>query len=192
MSSSSYHHGNLRNAILQAGLKHLEAEGADSLSLRKMTDKIGVSHTAAYRHFQDKPAFLADLAAHGFDQLSANAREAFGAHSDDPKAALCAYGQAYVLFAVEHPNLFRVMFGSERLGGGDSAKHAFDLLIEAVERNRASGFIQTEDVRPKVMSCWAMVHGLASLAVDGQLKGVENLSDLIESALQDLIYGLGR
>src|SRR5437016_7879863 len=97
---TTYHHGNLRTALLRAAGERLEKQGITALSLREAARRVGVSHNAPYRHFADRETLLAALAAQGFDELAA-------AVASGPPARM---GEAYVSFALEHPQRFRLMF----------------------------------------------------------------------------------
>src|SRR5690349_9700618 len=96
----TYHHGNLRPALLRAAGKMLEKQGPAGVSLREASRRAGVSHAAPYRHFADREALLAELAAEGFEMLA----EALRGHAGRDM------GEAYVRFALEHPQRFRLMF----------------------------------------------------------------------------------
>ena len=168
----AYHHGDLRAALVEAGLAIL-AEGGDAagLSLREAARRAGVSAMAPYRHFTDKDALLAAIAAIGFERLAEAQRAADDAPS--PAAAMKAQGVAYIAFALEHPALFRLMFGAARPSMGDdalaaAAKSSFDLLVSRVASLEPSkeGAVGEMD---RVLAHWSLVHGLAMLAVDGQL-----------------------
>src|SRR5262245_65147086 len=104
---STYHHGDLPPALLKAAGKILEKEGVGGLSLRELARRAGVSHNAPYRHFPDREALLAALAAEGFAMLGSAQREAAAA------AGLRGMGEAYVRFALAHPQRFRLMFGGQ-------------------------------------------------------------------------------
>lgn len=167
---ASYHHGDLRAALVAAGLAILE-EGVDPsvLSLREAARRAGVSAMAPYRHFDDKDALLAALATVGFERLGAALRAADV--GDDGRAALRAQGVAYVAFACAHPALFRLMFGARspsKTGALLAAERAtFDVLAGRVAG--LMGAASAETVADEALAKWALVHGLAMLAVDGQL-----------------------
>ena len=164
---STYHHGDLRSALVEAGLDIL-AEGGDpgALSLREAARRAGVSAMAPYRHFADKDALLAAIATVGFERLASAQREADAAAS--PAAALKAQGVAYVAFACANPALFRLMFGAgsprkaDRLA--EAATASFGLLAE-----RTGTVAPSARTRDWTLANWSLVHGLAMLAVDGQL-----------------------
>ena len=153
-SHSSYHHGDLRTALLRASGKVLEKEGISGLSLRDVARRAGVSHNAPYRHFPDRDALLAALAADGFEMLG----EAMGAHAGREM------GEAYVNFALEHPQRFRLMFGGLLDFGKyaelrTAADGAYQLLVLAFK----------DLPRPELAAAgaWALVHGLSHLLLDG-------------------------
>jgi len=157
---ATYHHGDLRAAILGAAGKLLEEHGIAGLSLREAARRAGVSHNAPYRHFDDRDALLAALAAEGFAQLGA-ALEAAGG------SAARARGEAYVRFALEHPQRFRLMFG------GLARLDSHPALREAAAQTYAGLVRAFEPVAGAVgapiaaAAAWSMVHGLAQLLLDG-------------------------
>lgn len=167
-----YHHGDLRNALIEAGLATLEQSDTAELSLRAVARAVGVSANAAYRHFADKDALLSALAAEGFRRFAARQAEAATAHSD-PVAARTASGRAYIHFAQDHPALFRLMFGhflyasaSEELQ--QTAMSAFQALIASSARE-AGTTPDDERALLTAVARWSLVHGLSHLILDGQL-----------------------
>src|SRR5436190_10261366 len=104
---STYHHGDLPAALLRAAGQTLEKKGIGALSLREAARRAGVSHAAPYRHFPDREALLAALAAEGYAMLGSAQREAAAVHG------LRGMGEAYVHFALAHPQRFRLMFGGQ-------------------------------------------------------------------------------
>ena len=162
---STYHHGDLRAALLRAAGKVLEKEGLAGLSLRDLARRAGVSHNAPYRHFPDRDALLAALAAEGFGQLGEAMRGRSGKEM----------GEAYVGFALEHPQRFRLMFG----GLVPMAKSA-ELRGAAAATHGALVGVFKDHPRPEVAAAaaWALVHGLAHLKLDGHL-GAQSAADVI-------------
>jgi AcrR family transcriptional regulator len=159
-----FHHGDLRQALIKATAELIERDGPASVSLREAARIAGVSHNAPYRHFPTREALLAAVAAHGFRQL----RSAFEEAATTPENRMLALGQEYMRFALAHPGLFRLMFGS----GLDrklhpeleqAAQDAFEVLQRAtVDRGSPSP-------REAALGAWALVHGLSHLIVDNQL-----------------------
>jgi AcrR family transcriptional regulator len=176
-----YHHGDLRNALLERALALVAERGPEGFSLREAAREVGVSPAAAYRHFADKDALVAAIGADGHGRLAAAMERAAsrvpGAPGSRTRAAetLLAIGDAYVEFAVRHPSHFRVMFGpcleSEGFAPGcaPSGRDAFGILVGALDDLVATGAIRPEARAGAEISAWAGVHGLASLLVDGAI-----------------------
>lgn len=164
---SAYHHANLRPALLAAARRMLERGGPDALSLREVARRAGVSHNAPYRHFADRAALLAALAAEGFDTLAQRMKDAGEAAA--PAQRLGAIGAAYVRFALDEPNLFRLMFG----GLVRAADHADLAAAGARAYAVLAGETRTrEGASPRAIAAWATVHGLAHLLLEGQIPSV--------------------
>jgi AcrR family transcriptional regulator len=150
--------------------------------VRALAEKIGVSPSAAYRHFADREALLAQLAQIGFERLRESMVDAASAAARrrQPKAAVRAIGSAYVRFAVAEPELYRLMFGAQRVDKskypelGSAAGAAYDTLRTAVMRMAPDAPQGSEELERLTLRCWAMVHGLASLRID---RLIESSSD---------------
>ena len=108
-----YHHGNLREALLQVAEKALEAEGAKSISLRELSRELGVSHTSPRRHFADKQALLDALALSGFERFDEALGRAIKQKGQNFQGRLTRMARAYVTFALKHPALLALMFESK-------------------------------------------------------------------------------
>lgn len=169
-----YHHGNLRAALIEAGLQALEKADANELSLRAIARDVGVSANAAYRHFADKNGLLSAMAAEGFRRFSAAQRASLQPSAgQSPAACSAAAGIAYIEFAKAHPALFRLMFGhlfSEQRDPELLAESmgAFNALVETSAQDIG---VKPEDERALVTAIarWSLVHGLSHLLLDGQL-----------------------
>jgi AcrR family transcriptional regulator len=159
---TTYHHGDLREAILEAAGRMIEKEGLAGLSVREAARRAGVSHTAPYRHFPDRKALLAALAAEGFSQLAKVLENRSGRE----------LAEAYVRFALEHPQRFRLMFASGRAHADLRAQFgaAFSELGAGASLAAAAA--------------WALVHGLAQLALDGHLESNEAFVSNVLSAVR--------
>ncbi len=160
----AYHHGDLRSALIEAGLRHLESGGEADISLRQLARETGVSATAVYRHFPDKRALLAALADEGFTRLGV-AQQAVANAAGGGSKGFAAAGRAYVRFALENPALFRLAFTHAGTGGlpkfGDD--NAARLLL-AFATELGGGRAQRLAVQ-----AWSLVHGLAMLMLDGRI-----------------------
>jgi AcrR family transcriptional regulator len=165
-ASDGYHHGDLREACITAGLDLLGDGGPDAVTIRGVARIAGVSHTAPLHHFPDRDALLDAIAQRGFDRLLDRLAAAAGAGITSPRAQLRAYGIAYVEEAVADPGLFALMFGRARDGVGEEAGHRLvELCADAIDRGELAG----TDARTLSLVLWGAVHGLASLYVSRYL-----------------------
>lgn len=165
-STDTYHHGDLREACIAAGLRLLDQGGIDAVTIRGVARIAHVSHTAPLHHFADRDALLDAIAQRGFDRLLDRLTAAVAAGETGPRAQLRAYGIAYVEEAVRSPGLFSLMFGRVRDGIGETAGHRLvELCAEAIDAGELTG------ADPQVLSLilWSSVHGLASLYVSRYL-----------------------
>jgi AcrR family transcriptional regulator len=168
----AYHHGQLREALLDAAQRTLERGGTAALALRAIARQAGVSHAAAYHHFVDREALLGAVAARGFRWLAVALGA--GASRGGGTQEFLEMGVAYVDFAAEHPALFRLMFGAEVVRGRErdadlraASDAAFAVLLEGARQLEPGA---GEDVaRRRAVAAWSIVHGLASLLLEDQL-----------------------
>jgi AcrR family transcriptional regulator len=152
---STYHHGNLPAALLRAAGRTLEKRGIAALSLRDTARQAGVSHNAPYRHFADREALLAALAAEGFALLGERLR-------GKPAREM---GEAYVRLALEQPQRFRLMFG----GVLPAARYPnLRTAAQATQQALVAAFKELPRPELAAAAAWSMVHGLAQLLLDGQ------------------------
>jgi AcrR family transcriptional regulator len=193
-----YHHGNLRHALRDAALALIERAGGGALTLRGAAKLAGVSQAAPYRHFRNKEALLAAVAEEGFHAMAEAMRRRAAPHWDDPAGRLRALGRAYVEFATRHPAHFRVMFGrvpvdrAAHPGLQAAATAAYGLLIGAIRECQAAGVARAGDPDELALPAWSAVHGLAALAVDGQLKERKGRPEALAQVVTDtVVRGLG-
>lgn len=175
-TSKTYHHGDLHDALIRAALAILRSDGIAALTLRAAARKAGVSPMAPYRHFADKDALLAAVAAHGFTVLTDYLTSATPPNTPYPEA-LAACGAAYVGFACDEPELFRLMFGPHITKDctceplETAGYTAFNALQHAVAD--ATPHLTPQARADVALACWSLVHGLASLTVDGRLGPID-------------------
>lgn len=170
--AGQYHHGDLRRALLQEAVRVIQAEGVGTLTLRSVGEHLGVSRTALYRHFSDKAALLAAVAGEGFRTLRLELLAAWGTGGLEQFDAM---GMAYIRFAVANPSHYRVMFGGFVTGHTDpefeaEATGAFQALVAAIVALQQSGRIRADDPLRMANFIWALVHGIAMLAIDRQIE----------------------
>lgn len=184
--AKNYHHGDLRQALVAAALRALERQGLEELSLRALGRELGVSPRAPYRHFQTKEALLAAVAVEGLRRFEAFVMPRVAAAGPDPISKLCAVAEAYVLFAVEHPAAFRVMYASY----ATVAEDAPELVRARAEGHRANlelivaaqeaGLLRPGDPMHHALAFWTSTHGLAVLLVEGQLGRYDRPIDAVK------------
>lgn len=168
---TTYHHGDLREAALRAAVSLIEERGPEGFTLREVARKVGVTHTAPYRHFADKDALLVAVAEEGFVGLH-DAMVARRQGLTDPGQRLQAIGIAYVEYAVAHPSHFRVMHGlaadsCSDPGYVEAKGKTFQQLLDAIGDCQAAGVIAAGPVERYALTAWAAVHGLADLLMSG-------------------------
>ncbi len=167
-AEKQYHRGDLRRALVTAALDLLRQDGAEAISLRAVARQAGVSAMAPYRHYPDKEALLAAVAALGFERF----REALATAdaAAPPGQALVAQAQAYVRFAMDNPALFRLMFGPMHLGLHPALCEAGDAAYAVLADRVAAETPAAADRGARALGCWSMVHGLAMLLLDGRVR----------------------
>ncbi len=172
----SYHHGNLRAALIDAARELIASSGTETLSLRAVARRANVSTAAPYRHFKSRNALLAALAEDGYRALSTEILEAVAHHPDDPLARLRDAGVAYVRFAAANPTHYRVMNTPGLIDKTDepayakAAEEALGLLLHAIRDCQRAGVIPDADPAKLALAAWSGMHGLATLICDGQVE----------------------
>ena len=166
-AAKAYHHGELRSALVAAALELLAEAGPDALSLRAVARQAGVSAMAPYRHYADKEALLAAVATHGFEGLHAALAAADAAVP--PERALTEQAVAYVRYALANPALFRLMFGPRQAGAHPELSAAGEAAYAVLSQRVADQTPESADRDARTLGCWSLVHGLASLFLDGRI-----------------------
>lgn len=187
----NYHHGDLRAALIRAGLALLEEREADNLGLREVARAVGVSAASVYRHFPNKEALLQALAAEGLSRLGETQRAASDI-AGGGSAGFAATGRAYVAFALANPALFRLIFSSavpEPAGGPSEKEDEASLLLMEFMASMAGG-ANREEARKIATQSWALVHGLSVLILDKRLPNDPNLvANVIDKAVSQMRTG---
>jgi AcrR family transcriptional regulator len=194
---SQYHHGDLRRALIDEAVRTIQREGVEALTLRTAGKHLGVSRTALYRHFADKAALLAAVATEGFRTLHSELISSWK-QAGQGRDGFHAMGIAYVRFAVANPSHYRVMFGGfVKASECDpelmtEASAAFQVLVNSLVEQQKAGLVRHDDPEQLARFVWATVHGVAMLAIDGQLGQEHGTADaLIRFAIERLGTGIG-
>jgi AcrR family transcriptional regulator len=175
MESNTYHHGDLKNALIKAGVEILAKEGLGGLSLREVARRAGVSHAAPYAHFKDKQALIAAISTEGHTRIYREISEIIEQYPDDPLRQLVLAALAYLAFGLDEPDLFRITFSGVLEQERDypalveMTHKNFELIKEIVSRCRTTGIFQEGTDELLAQSLWGTVHGLISLIQQGQV-----------------------
>lgn len=189
---ANYHHGDLRRALMDVSIDILKKHEVETLNLRRLAVLAGVSPGAPYHHFADRAELVAAIANEGFELLEGSMRKATATCANEASARLEALGQAYVHFAISHPGYFRVMFRRETHNNATTAmrgagQRTFQLLCDAITACQQAGSAPAGDPQPLILHAWAAVHGLSTLLVDGDLKGISIPTQQLASVMTNLM-----
>ena len=193
--ADAYQHGDLREALVDAGVKLLTEGGLDALSLRGAAQLAGVSHAAPYRHYRDKDALVAAIAERGFRMLTqAMQRELQESAARKAGRKLVALAVGYVTFATTHPAYLKLIFGgalAKQCGGApllEAGAEAYNVLRDVVVAGISSGELRKADPEETTLACWAIVHGLSMLIIDGAVPKPETRE--LERSLTERLVGM--
>jgi AcrR family transcriptional regulator len=179
MPDAPYHHGHLREALIDEAVTAVRNDGPSGLGIRSLARRIGVSHNAAYRHFEDRNELVAAVADQVNAQLLAALRERLDAVQEpDPtlraRRRLAETGRSYVEFAVSEAELFRMAVGSIAVAGAESwspETGPLHLLGQVLDELVEVGFLDPDARIDAELTCWSAVHGFSILCIDGPLRG---------------------
>ncbi|MFJ6536093.1 TetR/AcrR family transcriptional regulator [Paenarthrobacter sp. NPDC091711] len=193
MTDQPYHHGKLREALLERAMETIEEAGVDGLSLRQLARDVNVSHGAPAKHFRDKQALIDAVALAGFESMNRLIQDA-AQSGEDLRGRFVSVGKAYVHFAVEHPALLTVMYSTKhhpdssdelRNTGVQGIHVAQAMIAEAQE----AGALAAGNPETLAMVCFVSLHGTALLAAGGQLDG-NSVEDVITATTDTLWAGM--
>jgi AcrR family transcriptional regulator len=160
----AYHHGNLRASLIAAGLDLIEEKGIQALTLREIGARLGVSRSAAYRHFKDKAHLLGEICEAGFTEFADALQSARDSAAPDFASRMSAMGVAYVRFAAEHRAHFEVMFGeAAEPRESPEGDRAFGILEGTIQEGQQSGDVRPGDSTALARLVWSLVHGISML-----------------------------
>ena len=205
----SYHHGDLKEALLTAAETLLEESGVQGLTLRACARRAGVSHAAPKHHFADVSALISEVAARGYDRLTDALRTAREETGEAPEARLVAVAVTYIGFARRHPDLFRVMFRWDAMAADNetlrlAATRTFAEMTSSVTAQRGADEVSEETLQSRikerglqddVVLAWSQIHGYAQLLLEGQFDRfaeAEGLDAFVERTVPDATRRLSR
>lgn len=192
MTDRPYHHGALREALLEQAERTVRERGADALSLRELAREVGVSHGAPRRHFTDRQALLDAVAEAGFDRLGAELRAAADGAGEEFEPRLRATAAAYVRFATRDPALLDLMFaGKHRETSGalhEAAENAFAVMLELIAQGQAEGALEPGEPERVGLVLFSTIQGIASLVSAGIVQP-DQLEALVADAIAHFLRG---
>ena len=171
----AYHHGDLKNALIKAGADILSREGVSALSLRKVAQKAGVSHAAPYAHFADKQALIAAISTEGYKKLYEKIAQAAGQYRSDPLRRFVESSWAYVQFALDEPDQFKVTLSGmiekeqDYPAFVETARQTFSLVVDIVAQCQQAGILRKGAADLTAVSVWALIHGFVTLLTENQI-----------------------
>ncbi|SHH94643.1 transcriptional regulator, TetR family [Sporobacter termitidis DSM 10068] len=198
-ADKNYHHGDLKGELIREGLKILDTEGYDGLSLRKVAKACNVSQTAPYRHFKSKDELIGAITLQAMQLFNASLRAAVSMYPGDARRQLKEMGVAYVRFFRENPDYLRLLFFSNirekldkavleewdrQFNGEYGDEHPYKTFYEAVARYKKDCTEEAMTQDELVLLCWGLVHGLSALLTSGELDGGDKSLALIESMIR--------
>lgn len=195
LKDESYHHENLREELIENGLKLLDAEGYDGFSLRKVARACGVSHTAPYRHFKDKEELIRAIAAKVLHLFNKSLKDAVARYPGDVHGQVNEMGCAYVRFFVENPAYLRLLFFSdigrrlsERPAGGEEPLEKpestfHDVLDRYAAEDGATDPADALERKALTLGAWGLVHGITVLLVQGDFPCEGDYMELVRKII---------
>lgn len=212
---NSYHHGNLKESLVQTALEMVKTQEIDAITLREIGNRLGTSRSAIYRHFSNKEALMKQVILAGFDKLDEALESSFYNEEMELMQRFHTMGRVYIHFARENPYLYRLLFGPSmskereeicvderpevhKLMHGDSseeivqnnAESGFHKLVSIIVEAQTQGLFKKGDPVLFATAIWSLLHGLASLAIDGHLSVMENIDVMYETNFTMMLDGL--
>jgi AcrR family transcriptional regulator len=181
---NTYHHGDLKNALIQAGIEILSLDGIKGFSLRQVAKRAGVSHAAPYAHFTDKQALIAAISTEGYKRLFSQLTQIDQKYCNDPLRKLVEVAWCYLQFAVKDPAHFKITFSGviekekDYPAFVEISQRSFAFITEMVAECQAAGILRSGPSDLIAVHLWGSIHGLATLLIEDQLSSqvLENYS----------------
>ena len=197
MIKHDYHHGNLKEEFISIAMDFIAKEDVDKLTLKILSDATGTSRSAIYKHFKNKDALIETIIEKGFDKFDVKTTTYL---YDESKALMDKFyltGKLYVEFAMQNPNLYRLLFGKkyahireELLSIKDEDCSGFSALQKTVEDGQKQGILKKDDSYRQAIVIWATMHGFSSLIIDGFMDVKEIQEEVYATLFETLLIGM--
>lgn len=189
MNEKSYHHGDLRNALIETGIELINEEGLKGFSLRKVAARCGVSQAAPYSHFKDVDDLICAMGRHVTERFTEELRASVSAKETSPEA-VALLGRAYISFFMENPQYFQFLFYNSGVNIDLNSENANDYPPFVLFRSAAYQMFQTaglpqEDFLPTLIALWSMVHGISSLLTN---KGIHYSGNWLDAFSKNIVF----
>lgn len=190
MEKKGYHHGDLRRALIETGIEIISLEGEEKLSLRNVAERCGVSNAAPYAHFKNKDEFIVAMQQHVMELFTAALEESVQRYVDSPDILLML-GKAYVLFFLQNPLYYDFLFSQKNIRiqlsmeeCGEVENQPLNILKRTAVDFYGKWNMPTEMIQDRVIAMWALVHGLAKIAIMPNVEYEGNWDDRIEKIIR--------
>jgi AcrR family transcriptional regulator len=197
MIKHDYHHGNLKEEFINIAMNFIAKEDVDKLTLKILSDATGTSRSAIYKHFKNKDALIETIIEKGFNKFDVETTTYL---YDESKALIDKFyltGKLYIEFAMQNPNLYRLLFGKkyahvreELLSIKDEDCSGFSALQKTVEDGQKQGVLKKDDSYRQAIVIWATMHGFSSLIIDGFMDIQEIQEEVYSTLFETLLIGM--
>lgn len=195
VKASKYHHGDLRQALIDTAATQIKQEGVSSLSMRKLGELVGVSRTALYHHFSNKSDLLSAVAESGFNEWQKQTEQVLAQQHESAKSLLTHYILGYFTYAIENSAKYELMFGKEIWAQeqnsdslNDIAYQTFNYHVNLIKSWQEQGLINAQVPSLRVAQVtWGSLHGISKLFIDGVYIDTKNLEELAETVVTLLL-----
>jgi len=197
MIKHEYHHGNLKEEFIKIAFEFIAKEDVQKLTLKVLSDATGTSRSAIYKHFKNKDALIETIIERGFDLFDIETTPYLKERSKPLVDRFYLTGKLYISFAMQNPNLYRLLFGKkyahireELLSIKDEDCSGFAALQKTVEEGQKQGILKKEESYKQAIIIWATMHGFASLIIDGFMDVEEIQEELYTTLFETLLLGM--
>ncbi len=196
--NKNYHHGNLKEELLQEAIKIIQEDGVQALTLQILGTRLGTSRSAIYRHFSSKKELLGNVMVYGFELFNSSITPVSKIQDKTATEMIRNMGKEYLTFAIKNPNLFRMLFGEKYQSiredncdiNDEEEASSYHSLIHLVIQAQKEGLFKEEDPILLTQSIHAMIHGLSVLYIDGHIEGNADIDTLFDVLCNTMISGL--